>query len=65
MFEKLVKKNAVYGIKNNSEFISKVLKGLKLSSERMIQSKIEKNQSVVIMRDGKVITVKASELHKL
>ena len=50
---------------SHSEFISKVLKGLKLSSERMIQSKIEKNQSVVIMRDGKVITVKASELHKL
>ena len=50
---------------SHSEFISKVLKGLKLSSERMIQSKIEKNQSVVIMRDGNVITVKASELHKL
>ena len=31
----------------------------------MIQSKIEKNQSVVIMRDGKVITIKASELRKL
>lgn len=50
---------------SHSEFISKVLKGLKLSSERIIQSKIEKNQSVVIMRDGKVITVKASELHKM
>ncbi len=49
---------------SQSDFISKVLKGLKLSSERMIQSKIEKNQSVVIMRDGKVITVKASELVK-
>jgi hypothetical protein len=53
------------GKESHSEFISKVLKGLKLSSERMIQSKIEKNQSMVIMRDGKVITVKASELHKL
>lgn len=46
------------------DFHDKVTKGLKLSFERMIQSKIEKNQSVVIMRDGKVITVKASELVK-
>lgn len=50
---------------NNSSFINKVIKGLKLSSERMIQSKIEKNQSLVIMREGKIITIKASELHKL
>lgn len=50
---------------SHSDFIAKVIKGLKLSSERMIQSKIEKNQSLVIMRDGKVITVKASELKKL
>ena len=49
----------------SDEFHEKVMRGLKLSYERMIQSKIEKNQSMVIMRDGKVITVKASELHKL
>ncbi|WP_395043666.1 hypothetical protein [Flavobacterium sp.] len=47
------------------DFHVKVTKGLKLSFERMIQTKIEKNQSVVIMRDGKIITIKASELHKL
>ena len=46
------------------DFHDKVTKGLKLSFERMIQSKIEKDQSVVIMRDGKVITIKASELVK-
>lgn len=48
-----------------SDFSDKVLKGLKLVSQRLIQSKIEKDQSVVIMRDGKVITVKASELNNL
>ena len=54
-------------IKKNkqSDFIEKVTKGLKISYERLIQSKIEKNQSVVIMQKGKVVTVKASELHKL
>ena len=46
------------------DFHQKVTQGLKLSSERMIKSKIEKNQSVVIMRDGKIITIKASELDK-
>ena len=44
------------------DFHEKIARGLKLSSERMIKSKIEKNQSVVIMRDGKIITIKASEL---
>ena len=48
----------------HSDFIAKVIRGLKLSSERMMQSKIEKNQSLVIMRDGKIITIKAAELAK-
>jgi len=47
------------------DFHDKVTKGLKLSFERMIQSKIEKNQSVVIMREGKIITIKASDFYKL
>lgn len=47
------------------DFHEKVTNGLKLSFKKMIQSKIEKNQSVVIMRDGKIITVKASELDKI
>jgi hypothetical protein len=52
-------------VNKTDDFHTKVMKGLKLSYERLIQSKIEKNQSVVIMRNGKVITVKASELHKI
>ncbi len=49
----------------NDDFHIKVMKGLKLSYERLIQSKIEKNQSVVVIRDGKVLTIKASELRKM
>jgi hypothetical protein len=52
-------------VNKTDDFHTKVMKGLKLSYERLIQSKIEKNQSVVIMRNGKVITVKSSELHKI
>mgnify|MGYP003543699268 CR=1 FL=1 len=48
-----------------SDFSDKVIEGMKLVSKRLIQSKIEKNQSVVIMHNGKMITVKASELGKL
>lgn len=47
---------------DKSDFSEKVIKGLKLVSQKLIQTKIEKNQSLVIMRDGKVITIKASEL---
>ena len=53
-------------IKNASikeiDFNEKVKNGLKISFNKMIKSKIEKNQSVVIMRDGKIITIKVSEL---
>ena len=52
-------------VTSKSDFSVKVLKGLKLVSQRLIQSKIEKNQSVVIMREGKIITIKASELNNL
>ncbi len=52
-------------VSKSDDFHMKVIKGLKLSYKRLIQSKIEKDQSMVIMRDGKVITIKASELHKL
>ena len=49
---------------NEIDFNEKVKNGLKISFNKMIKSKIEKNQSVVIMRDGKIITIKASELDK-
>lgn len=49
---------------NYSEFITKVLKGVKLFSERMISTKIEKNHSLIITRNRRTITIKASELRK-
>jgi len=48
-----------------SEFISKVTKGLQRSYKQLVKSKIEKDQSMVIVRNGKVTTVKASELKNL
>lgn len=50
---------------STEDFASKILKGLKLAHKRMIKSKIEKNQSLVISHKGKIIKVKASDFHKL
>ncbi len=48
-----------------SDFISKVNKGLKRSYKQLVKAKIEKDQSMVIMHNGKMITVKASEIKNL
>ena len=48
-----------------SDFFVKVVEGMKLVSKRLIEDKIAKNQSVVIMKDGKIIKIKASDLIKL
>jgi len=48
-----------------SDFISKVTKGLQRSYKQLVKTKIEKDQSMVIVRDGKMMTVKASEIKNL
>ncbi len=48
-----------------SAFIGKVYKGLQRSYKKLVKSKIEKDQSMVVMHNGKVVTVKAAELKKL
>ncbi|NJM79328.1 MAG: hypothetical protein HC854_06380 [Flavobacterium sp.] len=51
--------------KNADDFASKILKGLKLAHKKMIKSKIDKNQSLVISHKGKIIKVKAADFHRL
>ncbi len=48
-----------------SDFMQKVTKGLELCYKNLVQTKIQNNQSMVIMHNGKVITIKASELKNL
>jgi hypothetical protein len=64
LFAKLIFSKMKEKKENYSEFITKVLKVLKLFSERMISTKIEKNHSLIITRNRKTITIKASELRK-
>ena len=40
------------------ELREKVLKGLEIAYERLIQFKKEKNSELVIMKDGKVVSIK-------
>ena len=51
--------------KLNSDFNTKVMEGLKLCYKRLVKSKIQQNESMVIMHNGKIITIKASELKNL
>jgi hypothetical protein len=46
---------------NAVEIKEKILKGLELYYERLIQSKTEKNQKLVISINGKVVKVDAAK----
>ncbi len=48
-----------------SDIEKKILEGLKLSSKKMIETKIKNNQSIVVMQDGKIVTLTVEDLKKL
>jgi hypothetical protein len=50
---------------SDSVFNKKVIKGLEICYKNLVETKIQNNQSMVIMHNGKVITIKASELKNL
>jgi len=45
-------------IDEHNEFRDKVLKGLELSYQRLIEYKRRKNSELVIVKDGKIVKVK-------
>lgn len=48
----------------HDEFTKKVLKGLELAYERLIEFKKQKNSELVVMRDGEIVKIKPEELEK-
>ncbi|MDR1726160.1 MAG: hypothetical protein LBR28_07210 [Bacteroidales bacterium] len=48
-------------VKNN-EIFDKIIKGLQLSFQRLLEEKKRNNQKIVIMKDDKIIFVTAEEL---
>ncbi len=45
-------------IEKKDEFTEKILKGLELVYERLIEFKKQKNSELVIMKDGKIVKIK-------
>jgi hypothetical protein len=48
--------------KEQIEFRNKILAGLELVHQRLIEFKKQKNTDLVIMQDGKIIWIKAKDL---
>ena len=48
--------------KNDNTIREKILKGLELTHKKLIQSKKERNQDLVISINGKVVHIKAEDL---
>jgi len=59
---KTMEKVIVKDEKEMSEFAKKVLTGLMLTRERLIEFKKQKNTPLVISKDGKIVWIPASEL---
>jgi hypothetical protein len=59
---KTMEKVIVKDEKEMSEFAKKVLTGLMLTRERLIEFKNQKNTPLVISKDGKIVWIPASEL---
>ncbi len=52
-------------MENNSEIIkAKILKGLELSFQRLLEKKIKENGEFVFWKDGQVVHIKAKDLEK-
>ncbi|MBU1822396.1 MAG: hypothetical protein KKG00_12920 [Bacteroidetes bacterium] len=49
---------------DNKEFKEKVLKGLDLTFQKLIQEKSKEDRTLVFEEDGKIIRVKARDLIK-
>jgi hypothetical protein len=49
---------------NNSKIREKLIQGLELSYQRLLKEKIEKNQKLVISKDGKVVHVDPRKYQK-
>ena len=52
-------------VKKVNEIRERILEGLDLSTQKLIQKKKENNHHLVVSDKGKVVHVKAKEVHKL
>jgi hypothetical protein len=46
---------------DNNEFRDKILKGLEISFQRLLEFKKQKNSPLVVVRDGKIVKIKVED----
>jgi|GEM_PF-1884560 hypothetical protein len=51
-------------MKNRIELREKIYRGIKLSIERLINSRSEKNETMVISKKGEIVRIPAKELKR-
>jgi sulfur carrier protein ThiS len=57
-------KNSNNLLQVNDEFTDKVLKGLELSFQKLLEFKKQKNSPLVVMRNGKIVKIMAEDFYK-
>ena len=50
--------------KGQNEFADKVMKGLEISFQKLLEFKKQKNSPLVVMRDGKIVEIMAEDFYK-
>jgi hypothetical protein len=49
--------------KGQNEFADKVMKGLEISFQKLLEFKKQKNSPLVVMRDGKIVKIMAEDFY--
>lgn len=50
--------------KGQNEFADKIMKGLEISFQKLLEFKKQKNSPLVVMRDGKIVKIMAEDFYK-
>ncbi len=57
-------KNSRKEFKVQDEFTDKVIKGLEITFQKLLEYKKQKNSPLVVMRDGKIVKIMAEDFYK-
>ncbi len=57
-------KNSRKEFKIQDEFTNKVIKGLEITFQKLLEYKKQKNSPLVVMRDGKIVKIMAEDFYK-
>ncbi len=52
------------GIHSQNDFADKIMKGLEISFQKLLEFKKQKNSPLVVMRNGKIVKIMAEDFYK-